>query len=535
VHPREHASEAIVTIVSGPASQAVQERSLRILFVVRGATLHRFSLLIPALAERGHDVHIAFAPNEDWKQAGQTVLRPKVQELVDDLCSRYPQVTYSLAPQRDGSDGWRGVASAVRGIADLALTSNSRFAGTRGARPRMRARTRVLEGLEQADGLEPFGKWLTVTVGRKLAAEPNGRRSRWISGAATQLEDAIPTSPEVDRYVAERRPDVVLATGTYRHVSAEVEFLKSARGLGIPTGVIVTSWDSLVSKGSLKFVPDRLLVWNEIQAADAVTLHGIPRDRIRPTGAHGFDEWFARRPSRSAEQLLAELELDPAQPYVLYLCSSNAIVHRAEVEFVTRWVAAMRAADDERVRRLNVVVRPYPGGSAGEADWEDVQALDGVAVWPRKGTVPVGEQARADFFDSLALSTAVVGINTTSMVEAAILGKNVLTVIVPDFAQLTTLHFQYLLAENGGFLHVAESLDEHVGQLAHALEADELGTEKRRAFIESFVRPAGLDRAAAPVSIDAIEELARVRADPAERPTTRALRLALSVEARLSR
>jgi hypothetical protein len=536
MHSRKHeGQEAIVTAVSGPASQAVQERSLRILFVVRGATLHRFSLLIPALAERGHEVHIAFAPNEDWKASGRAVLRPKVQELVDDLCARYPQVTYSLAPQRESVDGWRGVASAVRGIADLALTSSSRFAGTRGSRARMRARTRVLEGLEQSNGQEPFGKWVTVTVGRKLVAEPNGRRSRWISGAAAHLEDAIPTSPEVDRYVAEHRPDVVLATGTYRHVSAEVEFLKSARRLGIPTGIVVTSWDSLVSKGSLKFVPDRLLVWNEIQAEDAVSLHGMPRDRVRSTGAHGFDEWFERRPSRSREGLLAELELDPAQPYVLYLCSSNAIVHRDEVEFVQRWVAALRSADDERVRRLNVVVRPYPGGSASEADWDAVQALDGVAVWPRKGTVPVGEQARTDFFDSLALSAAVVGINTTSMVEAAILGKNVLTVIVPEFAQLTTLHFQYLLAENGGFLHVAESLDEHVRQLAHALETDELGAEQRRAFIESFVRPAGLDRPAAPVSVDAIEELSRVRVNRAERPSTRALRLALSVEARLSR
>ena len=101
-----------MTGVSGSASQAVQERSLRILFVVRGATLHRFSLLIPALAERGHDVHIAFAPNEDWKASGQTALRPKVQELVDDLCSRYPQVTYSLAPQRDGSTA--GAASLPR-------------------------------------------------------------------------------------------------------------------------------------------------------------------------------------------------------------------------------------------------------------------------------------------------------------------------------------------------------------------------------------------------------------------------------------
>jgi hypothetical protein len=520
--------------VPGTAPDAAGERALRVLFVVRGATLHRFSLLIPALAERGHEVHIAFAPNQDWEASGTTVLRPKVQEFVDELCSRYPRVGYSIAPRRDDSDGWLGVAWLVRGAADLALTSSGRFEGLHGSRPRLRARTRVLEGLEQAKGLEPLGRRLAVGVGRRLVAGSDGRRSRLVSGAAARLENAIPTSAEIDRYVEELAPDVVIATGTYRHMSAEVEFLKSARRLAVPSGVVVTSWDSLVSKGALKFVPERVFVWNEIQAEDAETLHGIPRDRVRVTGAHGFDEWFERRPSRTREELLTEIGLDPAEPYVLYLCSSNAIVHRDEVEFVRSWVAALRSSSDERLRRVNVVVRPYPGGSATEANWEAVARLERVTAWPAKGTVPVGTQARADFFDSLAHSAAVVGINTTSMIEAAILGKSVLTVIVPEFAQLTTVHFQYLLAENGGFLHVAESLDDHVGQLARALDEDALGADRRRRFIESFVRPAGLERPAAPITVAAIEELARVPVRRTLAPSTRALRLGLSVEAGLN-
>jgi hypothetical protein len=134
----------------------------------------------------------------------------------------------------------------------------------------------------------------------------------------------------------------------------------------------------------------------------------------------------------------------------------------------------------------------------------------------------------------LAHSAAVVGINTTSMIEAAILGKSVLTVIVPEFAQLTTVHFQYLLAENGGFLHVAESLDQHVDQLGGALGEDALGAERRRRFIESFVRPAGLERPAASVTVAEIEELARVSVRATLPPSTRALRVALSVEAALN-
>jgi hypothetical protein len=122
----------------------------------------------------------------------------------------------------------------------------------------------------------------------------------------------------------------------------------------------------------------------------------------------------------------------------------------------------------------------------------------------------VDEESRADFFHSLAHSAAVVGVNTSAMIEAAIVGKGVYTVLDPQFrhTQEGTLHFRHLLRENGGVLHVARGLDEHVRQLAGGLSA-ELRLEP---FVESFVRPRGLDRPAAPILAD---ELERVAAAPA--------------------
>ena len=62
------------------------------------------------------------------------------------------------------------------------------------------------------------------------------------------------------------------------------------------------------------------------------------------------------------------------------------------------------------------------------------------------------------------------------MIEAAILGKPVLSLMTPDFAgtQEGTLHFRYLLPENGGFLRVASTLEEHAGQLAEVLRDPEV-------------------------------------------------------------
>jgi hypothetical protein len=250
------------------------------------------------------------------------------------------------------------------------------------------------------------------------------------------------------------------------------------------------------------------------------------------TGAHVFDEWFERRPTRTSEELLMQLGLDPAQPYLVYLCSSRNVARPTEVEFVRSWVKALRSSPDQRLRRIGIVVRPHPNA---DLQWQEAEFEEpGVVVWPRTGAHPVAEQARADFFDTLAHSAAVVGINTTAMIEAAILGKSVLTVLVPEFAQETTLHFHSLKVEHGGFLHVAANLEEHTRQLAGVLDEDALGAERRVAFVESFVRPDGVDRPAAQIGVSAIEELAEVPVQRGTRPQTLALRGVLAVDAGLN-
>ncbi len=498
---------------------------MRILMVIQRGTLLRFALLVPALAERGHDMHIALAGGE-----------PPLQtiELAEKIRERHPNVTYGLFPKRTES-AWGEVAWMVRGLADLAHNAHPRYARARGLR--QRTKKHVLRRLERDRSLEPLARRLAAREGRALAKKTDLERSQRALQLSARLEGAIPTDPAIDRFVRELAPDAVVATGTFRHVSEEVEALKSARRLGIPTGIVISSWDSLTNKGALKFTPERVFVWNEAQARDAEELHLIPKERIRLTGAHAFDDWFARRPTRTREQLLTEIGLDPAQPYLAYLCSSGTIVGApgvrrttstasGEAQFICNWVGALRASGDERLRRIGVIVRPHPNSKLDA----DAIRFENVVVWPPGGAYPVAADARADFFDTLTHSEAVVGINTTSMIEAAIVGKSVLTVLVPEFAQETTLHFHNLLAENGGFLHVASSLDEHVAQLANVLDEDEKGQERRRRFVEWFVRPGGIDRPAAPISAEAIEELAGLPVDRDNAARTRLLRLGLSLE-----
>src|SRR5262249_16590336 len=105
------------------------------------------------------------------------------------------------------------------------------------------------------------------------------------------LQRATPTNQEIERYLREREPDIVLFTPYVGLRQIQPDFLRAAQALGIRSAICVKSWDNLSSKSVIRPQPDRLFVWNEHQRREAVELHGVPADHIVVTGAQCFDEW----------------------------------------------------------------------------------------------------------------------------------------------------------------------------------------------------------------------------------------------------
>jgi FkbM family methyltransferase len=127
-------------------------------------------------------------------------------------------------------------------------------------------------------------------------------------------------------------------------------------------------------------------------------------------------------------------------------------------------------------------------------------------------TLFLGDQA---LYDSICYAEAVVALNTSAQIEAGLLGKPVLTVLAPEYAQgqQGSLHFDYLLEEKGGHVQVAADLDQHIEQL-EAVLGGAFDAERCRKSIERFVRPAGLERPASPILADAIEQWMTTEARP---------------------
>ena len=172
----------------------------------------------------------------------------------------------------------------------------------------------------------------------------------------------MPSDRGVERAIAAHSPDLVFVSpllGRSDRNRRQTDTVKAARHLGIPVGAGIASWDHLTTKGVVKAVPDRLYVWNEIQRGEACELHRVPRSRVVVTGAQLFDGWFYRAPTRSREELLASLGLDPAARVVLYVGSSPNIAP-GEVEIAVRPAVAGGPACRAVAGRSVALVRPHP-------------------------------------------------------------------------------------------------------------------------------------------------------------------------------
>jgi hypothetical protein len=457
---------------------------MRIFFSMRHeGALRNFSSTIRALVARGHDIHLSFSVRDQYGNG----------RLLDELLNDCPGISHSSLTKKRPYRLHLGLARRIRTWLDYLRFLEPEYASARALRTR--AEERVPRLLVKISRLS----WINPARGRRL-----------LRGFLMLADRAIPTDRWIDGWIRAQRPDAVLVTPLVDLGSDQTEFVKSARAMGIPTGLCVHSWDNLTNKGLIRSLPDRVFVWNDAQTREAVEMHGVPAHAVVVTGAPVFDQWFERKPSTTREEFCAKTGLPIDRPFFLYL-GSSAFISPDEAAFVRSWLLALRSAPDACVRDAAVLVRPHP---QNVPDWKtaDLSEFLHVVVWPRDGADPVDTASKDDFFDSIHHCAAAVGVNTTALIEAGIQERPVFTVRSEDHAgtQEGTLHFRYLLTQGGGLLNHAHTFDEHVRQLARAFEAADGVRDRSRRFLQAFVRPFGLDQPATPRLADGIEALGAV-------------------------
>jgi len=458
----------------------VHTSTVRILFAALHNGYYRnLDSVVEELARRGHEIHLG-AEREDSSFGGQPI--------VDRLTASFPNITSGRTAVRDPESLF--LPAKLRFAIDYLRYLEPEYSPSSGLVARARERT-------------PTGM-LHLTRSPLLAWRPI---RRLVGRALDAVDRAVPESPEIERFLDAQQPDLIVITPLIGLVAcSQIDLLRSAMRRGITTTVMVWSWDHLSSKALIRDVPDALFVWNDVQKREAITMHRLPEDRIVVTGAQCYDRWFGRVPARSRTEFVRHAGLPDERPFVLWTCSALLPGTPPEPGIFLRWASQLRCSTDPRVRDVPILLRPHPSRTG---EWAD-------GAWRSVGNVvmfggpPVDDQGREDYFESLFYSAAVVGITTSAFLEAAVVGRPVMSFYSDDLIpeHEASLHFQYLVDGEHGLLTMAHSLEEHVRQLATVLAGPPEGLLLRQCrFVNNFLRPRGRDVPATHIAADALERL----------------------------
>ncbi len=442
------------------------DRKLKILFVIRSAQIyHYYESIVSALERRGHPVIILF--DQEWTGP----------EYISD-------VRHSFEWAHSRSDKWKKILFFSREVLSwrryLLDKNQSEFYGDRWLKyisPKFRAFVKIFPPVK-------------IFVKSKIC------------GAFLEyIEKIAPPDKSILENIKKYNPDVVLATPVnFRQSSADLEYLKAAKFLGIPTGLPVISWDNLTTKGLMHIIPDAIFVWNESQKKEAMEGHDIPETNIKIVGAPFFDKWFTLL--NAAPRQFREAKLfNRVNPYVLYLGSSDNIAPDE------RWLIkeirdALDKSEDEKLKNTQIIFRPHPANYKVYRDF----SLPKVFV-QKEGDMPKDVKSLQDFYDLLFYSEAVTSINTSGMVDAIIAGRPVISFERDEFSatQVLAEHYRHMRESNA--LYITKTSEEFLAVFSKLLSGIDFKKPDREKFIGEFIRPCGLDKSAGEMVALEIEKL----------------------------
>ena len=339
-------------------------------------------------------------------------------------------------------------------------------------------------------------KWLIqIPIIRNLL------RNQGIYLALRRLLEIVPVDPGIIAELQEEQPDILVSVTNLREdiKAPELEYTKAALQLGIKAVNLVASWDNLSTKSTFNIIPDAIILWNRSMLEEAVKLHRVPEEKIIVSGAETFDYLFDVRTTSTRSKFCRKVGLHEDKSFVVYLGSSSSMTGD-ETEFVREFVKALREGLD-----VSTLIRPHPLNSEIWNNFEE----PGSVIWPKNGELPDTDQAQLDLWDTFHHSSAVIGINTSAMIEAAIAGRPCITIRSKRYgaSQSVTGHFRHLL--QGEFLEIAEDFDQVVDMTRSILKGKDRLADKRRDFVSNFIRPHGIGQPVGPIIAQSLELLAQ--------------------------
>jgi hypothetical protein len=303
------------------------------------------------------------------------------------------------------------------------------------------------------------------------------------------LENICPIDKDFTKIMKEANPDILFTSPYIFSDYYDVDFIKCANKLGIPTTSAIASWDNLTSKGTSQVPVNKLFVWNKYLKKEAVELHKINSKFIEIIGSPTFDYLFNWNTKIDKLKFMLAAKIANYDYYILYLCSSPSI-SKNEFEIIIELANSMTLLKTEK--KCCLLVRPHP---LNFRIWENKNSLpENLILFPNINENYSSNESIDIYCHSMFYSSAVIGLNTSAFIEACILNKPCIS--LPSYPENYTRenfgHFKHLA--DGKFINMPNNKEDvnHIIENILLNDDDDL-FQMRKLFTNNFIRPNGLN------------------------------------------
>jgi len=225
-----------------------------------------------------------------------------------------------------------------------------------------------------------------------------------------------------------------LVVSTYPVNFLEAKFLYAAKKAGIGTLIHLLSWDNITSKGIFPVIPDHFIAWGPIMYEELKEYYQIEESQVQMVGVPHFDHHHKIMENPKTDELLLDLGLDPALPFIVFAMSAPRFVP-LEIEIV-EWLAKEVNAGNFG-KDMQFIVRPHPQnvqGSLSDQSWinrlKNLTSKKVAVDFPKLANSKVRWSMKREDMDRL--SSLLVGCSicmssgSTVSIDALVVGKPII-------------------------------------------------------------------------------------------------------------
>lgn len=287
------------------------------------------------------------------------------------------------------------------------------------------------------------------------------------------------------------KPALILSTDIFH--PDEMPILEAAEVFKVPIIASIVSWDNLTSKGTLAFLPKKIIVWNDIMALELVRFHNYPKEQIAVCGNPNFDFYKTLNlPSR--DEFFRVIGADPKKKLITYATIPPSL-NDQEHEIVGAILEAIHKG--KIIKKSQLLLRPHPKDIFSAYD-EFKNDPNYIFDAPWKTESAFRDQWNPDLGDVVHLaalikySDVIINIASTLTIEGAIFNIPVINpkfdgiVSKPYLASVCRIydfeHYKNIVATRG--VRLPSHINELITDINRYLENPELDKEGRMRIVQ---------------------------------------------------